>query len=135
MAADHLGPVDPAASSRCPAKATLAERLFEEADVQRLLALEAVLLCLLYAGGLRVPEVCWRDTLAHGDGRQVTVYGKGAKTRVILLSATTWRTLSGLRGDAGPNNPPIAGRAMRWPLLSSDHLASPSDYSQTGMGA
>lgn len=105
-------------------KTTLTERLLEEADVQRLLALEtdprnAVLLRLLYAGGLRVSEACslrWHDALSRGDGGQITVFGKGSKTRVVLLSATTWRTLIGLRGDAELDAPLFRSRKGRGPL-------------------
>ncbi len=116
---------DPAVVVEAPGiKNTLAERLLEEADVQRLLALEthprnAVLLRLLYASGLRISEVCtlcWRDAKARGEGGQITVFGKGAKTRVVLLSAATWRTLVGLRGDAGPDAPLFRSRKGGGPL-------------------
>ncbi len=89
-------------------KGTLAERILDETDVQRLLALEPpgrnrVLLKLLYAAGLRVSEACaltWRDLQPRGERGQVTVYGKGGKTRAVLLPATVWRDLQGLRAAA-----------------------------------
>jgi integrase len=98
-----------------PVKAALAERIVEPEAVHRLLALEAdardhALLRLLYLGGLRVSEACalrWRD-LAPRDGGgagQVTVFGKGGKTRVVLLPAGVWRELSALRGSAGQDDP------------------------------
>jgi integrase/recombinase XerD len=102
-----------------PRKATLAERILPESDVQRLLALEAhprnrVLLRLLYAAGVRVSELCalcWRDVQPRDGGAgQITVYGKGAKTRAVLLSATTWRELAVLRGDAAPDAPVFRSR-------------------------
>lgn len=89
-------------------KNRLAERILSESDVHRLLALEPhrrnrVLLRLLYAGGLRVAELCaltWRDAQARTDAGQVSVSGKGEKTRVVLLSAATWQELTGLRDGA-----------------------------------
>src|SRR5215210_4323674 len=101
-----------------PVKNTLAERILDETAVHRMLALEAAprnraLLTLLYGGGLRISEVCglrWRD-LAERDGAgQVTVYGKGGKTRVVLLSTGTWTLLTGLRGEAGPDAPVFRSR-------------------------
>ena len=54
------------------------------------------MLTLLYGGGLRISELCglrWRDLADRQDGEgQATVYGKGGKTRAVLLSANTWRT-------------------------------------------
>lgn len=99
---------------RIPAiKATLAERIMGEPDVQRMLALEpdtrnAVMLRLVYGAGLRISEVCglsWRDVVARDDAGQITVYGKGGKTRVVLLPVTVWRGLVQLRGDAGADAP------------------------------
>ena len=36
--------------------------------------------------------------------------GKGGKTRAVLLSANTWRTLMSLRGAAGPDAPVFLSR-------------------------
>lgn len=96
-----------------PIKATLAERIMDEADVHRMLALEthprnAVMLRLLYCAGLRISEVCglkWRDMQAREDAGQATVYGKGGKTRVVLLPASMWRTLAQLRSEARLDDP------------------------------
>ena len=94
-----------------PVKNTLAERIMIEADVQRMLALEpdarnAAMLRLVYCAGLRISEVCglsWRDLSARDDAGQATVYGKGGKTRVILLPGSVWRAVVALRGSAGPD--------------------------------
>jgi len=101
-------------------KATLAERILPEADVQRMLALEpdprnAAMLRLLYAGGLRVSELCalaWRDLASRETGGQVTVYGKGGKTRAVLIPAGLWESLEALRDMAGadPNAPVFLSR-------------------------
>ena len=90
---------DIGAPLRLPAvKTTLAERILGEGDVLRLLTLEAnprnhALLRLLYAGALRVSELCaltWRDLQPREDAGQVTVFGKGGKIRVVLLTPGVW---------------------------------------------
>ena len=101
-----------------PSKVKLAERILDEGEVQRMLALERqprnhVLLVLLYAAGLRVGEVCgltWRDLQERGDGGQVTVLGKGGKTRAILVPSSVWSKLIKLRGDATENCPVFKSR-------------------------
>jgi len=101
-----------------PVKNRLAERIMDQADTLRLVALEPnprnrALLTLAYAAGLRVSEVCglrWRDLVARDDAGQATVYGKGGKTRIVLLSAATWRTLTSLRGEAGADDPVFRSR-------------------------
>lgn len=109
--AHRLGYVafDVAAPLRLPGiRAGLSFRILTEAEVQLMLALEKnprnhAALTLLYAGGLRVSELCslrWEDLYAREDGGQVTVFGKGEKTRVILLPATVWVKLLTLRGEA-----------------------------------
>jgi len=96
-----------------PIKATLAERIMEEGAVQRLLALEnnprnAALLRMIYGAGLRISEVCglrWRDLAPRAATGQATVFGKGGKTRAVVLPASVWRAVMALRGDAGPDAP------------------------------
>ena len=85
----------------------LAERIMPEADALRLVALEPnarnrALLTVLYGGGLRISEVCglsWRDLAERDEAGQATVMGKGGKTRVVLLSANTWRAIQGMRNE------------------------------------
>lgn len=99
-------------------KNKLAERIASEAAIQRMLALEPhqrnhALLRLLYAAGLRVSEACklaWRDLQERGEAGQVTVFGKGGKTRAILLSAETWQELMSLRGEATADDPVFRSR-------------------------
>jgi integrase/recombinase XerD len=99
-------------------KLTLAERILAEPDLHRLLALEPhprnrVLLKLLYAAGLRVSEICaltWRDLQPRDVGGQVTVYGKGGKTRAILLPPGIWRDLTELGGEADGTAPLFPSR-------------------------
>lgn len=90
-----------------PVKNTLAERILSEPDAQRMVLLEPnlrnrALLTILYGGGLRISEVCglrWRDMSDRDAAGQATVFGKGGKTRIVLLSANTWRLLGSLRGE------------------------------------
>lgn len=94
-------------------KNKLSERILDEHTVMSMLALEPkarnkALLRLLYATGMRVSEVCnltWKDVQVRGDSGQVTVYGKGGKTRFILLSKGTWADMIALRGDAQEDEP------------------------------
>lgn len=96
----------------------LAQRILAEEDVQRMLHLEPdsrnrVLLDLLYYGGLRVSEATalrWRDVQPREEGGQVTVTGKGGKTRSVRLYNGAWRRLSELQGDAPASAPVIASR-------------------------
>ena len=84
-----------------------------EADVHRMLALEpdprnAALLILLYSAWLRVTEagnLRWRNLVARDDAGQVTAFGKGGKTRAVLLPASVWGSLLALRGEAGSDAP------------------------------
>ncbi|MBE7204322.1 MAG: tyrosine-type recombinase/integrase [Parafilimonas terrae] len=90
-----------------PVKNTLAERILSEPDAQRMVLLEPnlrnrTLLTVLYGGGLRISEVCglrWRDMSDRDTAGQATVFGKGGKTRIVLLSANTWRLLSSLKAE------------------------------------
>src|SRR5262249_29137252 len=101
-----------------PRRNTLAERILDEAAVQRILALEPgrrnrALLRLAYAAGLRVSELVglrWRDVAAREEAAQVTVLGKGSKTRAVLLSTAPWLAPAPLRGAAGPDAPVFRSR-------------------------
>jgi integrase/recombinase XerD len=101
-----------------PVKSVLAERILDEADVIRLIALEAdprnhALLRLGYIAGLRVSELCglrWRDARRRGASGQITVFGKGGKTRIVLLPAGMWRELVALRGEAADDDPVFRSR-------------------------
>lgn len=115
----HL-PFDVGAPVKAPkVKETLAERILPEEQMQRILALEthprnSVLLRLLYASGGRVSEVCglkWKDCQERDEGQgQITLYGKGSKTRAVLLSASTWGQLLTLKGRSGPEDPIFRSR-------------------------
>lgn len=77
-----------------PVKNCLAERILTEEQVFRILALEEnqrnlALLRFLYYTEVRVSEASglrWRDLIERGNGEgQATVFGKGGKTRVVLI--------------------------------------------------
>lgn len=87
-----------------------AERILSADDVHSIIASAGgkrnrALLRLLYIGGLRVAEAVdlrTRDLRERGgdyDGKgggQVTLFGKGRKTRVVLLPASLWTELFAL---------------------------------------
>lgn len=85
-------------------KDNLAQRILEIDEVKRLVEAtksdrDFVLLALMYGCGLRVSEVCgltWNDLKRRQEGGQATVFGKGAKTRVVLISASIWPRLMSL---------------------------------------
>lgn len=102
-----------------PVEDQRAERILSEEQVQRMLALterprDHALLRLLYAAGLRVSEVVsltWSHLQPRSDGRgQVSVFGKGGKTRSVLISAATYQELMVLRGTAPADRPVFASR-------------------------
>jgi integrase/recombinase XerD len=88
----------------------LAERILSEEDALRVLHAprsqrDKAILRLLYSGGLRVSELCdlqWRHVQPHGEAGQISVYGKGQKTRIVPVSKATFQALMMLKSaDAG----------------------------------
>ncbi len=86
----------------------LAERILAEEAVLRMIHMtqrlrDHVLVRLLYAAGVRVSELHglrWRDVQATAAAGQITVYGKGGKTRSVPLTPATWAKLAALRAEA-----------------------------------
>jgi integrase/recombinase XerD len=99
-------------------KDTIAERILPEDTVLGMITLEPgqrnrAVLRLLYGAGLRVSELCglrWRDFQERDDSAQVTVFGKGGRTRHVLLSVGTWEVLSTIRDDASEDAPVFVSR-------------------------
>lgn len=101
----------------------LAERISSEEAVLKMLALEKdprrhMIIRLIYAGGVRVSELVglrWRDAVPRAEGQgQITVLGKGGKTRAVLLSAATWRELQSFKPEgASPDAPMFITRTGR----------------------
>jgi integrase/recombinase XerD len=91
----------------------LARRILDESEVAKLIDRAAdgrdqAMLRLLYTSGVRVSELAqlkWCDLMPRSEGGQVTVFGKGGKTRSILLKPKTWNLLLSLRGEAPATDP------------------------------
>lgn len=106
--------VNPAVMIEAPkAKETLAERILTEDEILRMIhktekQRDNVLLRVLYASAGRISEVCgltWTDVKANSDSGQVTLFGKGGKTRAVKLSKATWQVLQALRSGASDDKP------------------------------
>jgi site-specific recombinase XerD len=94
----------------------LSARILTEGQVIAMITLEPndrnrALLRTLYIGGLRVSELvalCWRDLIARGESEgQASIFGKGSKTRVVLLPASLWQELKSLKGEANEEDDPV----------------------------
>ena len=100
------------------AKDSLSQKILTESDILILIARESnprnkMLLKVLYYAGLRVSELCglnWSDLSANGDSGQLLIFGKGGKTRVVLLPKNLYQELVSGRGDAGDNEPIFISR-------------------------
>lgn len=106
-------------------KATLPDRIMAEKDTIRMIGAggeeetaherrNRLIVTVLYAAGLRVSELVglsWRDAVERGEGEgQITVTGKGEKTRVIRLPASVWSELVAFRGETGADEPMFRSR-------------------------
>jgi len=95
------------------AKNRLAERILTEEEVQQVInstsnERDRALVRLLYFAALRVSELCalkWRDLKPRGDAGQITVFGKGDKTRTVLVTKGVWRSLQELKNNARKDDP------------------------------
>ena len=90
---------------------TLAMRIVTEDDVRKIIPKaesfhDRVLLKMIYATGARVSELAgltWQNLVARGEGGgQVTLLGKGNKTRTLLLQDSMWLDLMALKAEANP---------------------------------
>ena len=112
-------PFDVARPLRLPAlRDGLADRILEETDVVKMIALEQMprnraIVLTLYTGGFRVAELCslkWSDLQNRDTAGQITVFGKGAKTRTVLMPSSVWNAVQLLRNDAKENAPVFRSR-------------------------
>lgn len=103
-------------------KNTIAERILSEQQVLDILAhtpkaRDYALLRLLYATGARISEIIslrWRDLQDTTLGRgQVTLFGKGQKTRTVIFSAKTWQIVRDLRETGDPDEVVFKSRSGR----------------------
>lgn len=100
----------------------LNERILSEDEVARMIDLEwecrdQAILRMLYGAGLRVSELCavrWCDLAVRLDKSsekdrrvQLTVFGKGNKTRTVILPQTVYNALELIRPRSGvaPSDP------------------------------
>ena len=82
-------------------KEALSERILTPIEVKQLIAStkterDRLMLSLMYGCGLRVSEVIgltWNDLKSHQEGGKATVFGKGSKTRVVLIPMKLWGQL------------------------------------------
>lgn len=110
-----------------PNRDGLAARILDESEVARLIQAapegrDRVLVKLLYVSGVRVSELCglkWCNALARQQGGQITVFGKGGKTRTILLKPKVWEQLFSIKGEAGAVDPIFRSRKGGGPLDTS----------------
>lgn len=105
-------------------KNTLAERFLDKRSTRLMIDREPnprnqALLRLIYIAGLRVSEatnLAGKDLTPREKGGQVTVFGKGGKTRMLLIDEVTWNQLMTLRSESTLGDSPIfqtrSGKAL-----------------------
>jgi integrase/recombinase XerD len=110
-----------AAISAPPVEDKLAQRILTEDQVRRLLSAlrnprDNTLLRLLYIAGLRISEAAglrWRHLTPRDGGEiQLSIFGKGGRTREILIPASMATPLLALRQQRdGPDDPVFRSRS------------------------
>ena len=120
-------------------KDALTERILTEQEITILIHSEnntrnKLILKMLYYCGLRATELSgltWGDLSERGDGNgQATIYGKGSKTRVVIIPSNLYKELEQLRGDTGKAEPVFRSRqgkgfltrAMIWEIVKKASL-------------
>jgi len=105
-------------------KETLAERILSDEEVKRIIHAEnhprnKLLLKVLFISGIRVSELCslcWQDLIERSDGGQMTVLGKGSKTRAVLIPEPLWSELMSYQANAPDDVPLFRGRRKNRPM-------------------
>lgn len=119
--------VNVAATIRAPrAKDTLNERILTEEQVLRVILAatnqrDAALVRMLYRSGGRISEIVtatWADLIEKPKFGQVTLLGKGGKTRTVQLPLDLIALLHQIKGDAAPEDRifPIS-RQRAWTIV------------------
>ena len=111
-------------------KDTLAERILSYDEVRRIITAEnhprnKLILKTLFITGIRVSELCslcWKDLTERSDGGQMTVYGKGQKTRVVLVPEPLWSALMNYRGSISDDVLVFRGRKKETQMHSTTAL-------------
>lgn len=91
----------------------LPERILTEDQIREMILHEKhprnrAILTLLYSSGIRVSELTslkWKHLQNRAEGGQITVHGKGGKTRTILLPLNVWNQLQSLNLQEDDNLP------------------------------
>ena len=100
------------------AKNKLSQKILTEEQVKAMISAEPnqrnrLILEILYYCGLRVSSLCaltWDDLQPNGETGQLTIFGKGSKTYVVLLPKSVARELLELRQGAGGDEPIFRSR-------------------------
>jgi integrase/recombinase XerD len=104
-------------------KNDLAERIVSQEQIMQMIALEEnprnqLIIKLLYATGIRNEELCrlkWRDVQRRSDeATQIVVYGKGSKTRSIVVPKSLANALWKFRGDATLDDPVFPSKKRKY---------------------
>ena len=110
---------DTARPLRLPSlRETLSQRILTHGEVTRMIAMEPdprnrVMLLVLYASGIRVSELValrWKDFQDRDGGCQITVMGKGGRTRSVLLPIPVKTAIFSIRNEAHDDAPMFPSR-------------------------
>ena len=96
----------------------LAERILTTDEVHRLLDIERnprnrAIMFLFYGSGIRVSELAslkWKHVAPRESSGQITVFGKGGKTRSILIPQQTWNALMKIKRTSCDEEPVFRSR-------------------------
>ncbi|MBW4635791.1 MAG: tyrosine-type recombinase/integrase [Iphinoe sp. HA4291-MV1] len=105
----------------------LSDRLLMQRDIQKMVwateqatyryqskkQRDLLIIKLLYTTGLRVSELTqlsWSNLLARGDRGQLTIIGKGEKTRSVIIPCELWNELMAFKSDATDDSPVFKSR-------------------------
>lgn len=92
-------------------KETLSQKLLNQDAIEKLIKTtkthrDLLMLSLIYACGLRVTEVCrltWHDLQPRENGGQALIYGKGDRSRVVLIPVGLWAKLMAFEKHRSPH--------------------------------
>lgn len=96
----------------------LAERILSTEEIRRLLDAERnprnrAILFVFYGSGFRVSEMAslkWKHVQERDHSGQITVFGKGGKTRSVLIPKESWDALLKIRNNASDEDPVFRSR-------------------------
>lgn len=106
------------ATQAAPVQDTLSERILTKEEVAKVSGAagntrDSTLIAVLYYSAARVGEIVnlkWKDVVRRSDGSaQLALYGKGGKTRHVLLPLRISEQLLAMRGASMPHRPVFVG--------------------------